>query len=154
MRLWSLDPKYLDARGLTALWREGLLAQAVLMGRTRGYVRHPQLIRFRRQGDPVGFISEYLRAVHAESVARGYRFDAARIVPGEIRMHIDVPRGQIEFEWRHLLRKLEKRAPGWRKRRCRVAAPRVHPLFRVVPGGVAAWERTCSAQPPLDGFLG
>ncbi len=142
MRLWSLDPKYLDARGLTALWREGLLAQAVLMGRTKGYVRHPQLIRFRQQGDPVGSISEYLRAVHAESVARGYRFDATRIVPGETRGQIEVPRGQIEFEWRHLLKKLEVRAPGWRKSRCRVSAPRVHPLFRVVPGGVAPWERT------------
>lgn len=142
MRLWSLDPKYLDARGLTALWREGLLAQAVLMGRTKGYVRHPQLIRFRRQGDPVGFMSEYLKAVHAESVARGYRFDAARIVPSETLGQIDVPRGQIEFEWRHLLKKLEVRAPGWRITWCQAAAPRVHPLFRVVPGGVAPWERT------------
>jgi len=25
MRLWTLHPKYLDARGLVALWREGLL---------------------------------------------------------------------------------------------------------------------------------
>ncbi|HEU5178767.1 MAG TPA: pyrimidine dimer DNA glycosylase/endonuclease V, partial [Burkholderiales bacterium] len=32
MRLWSLHPKYLDARGLVALWREALLAQAVLRG--------------------------------------------------------------------------------------------------------------------------
>ena len=127
MRLWSLDPKYLDARGLTALWREGLLAQAVLMGRTTGYVRHPQLIRFRRQGDPVGFMSEYLKAVHAESVTRGYRFDAARIVPGETREQIDVSRGQIEFEWRHLLKKLEVRAPGWRITWRQAAAPRVHP---------------------------
>lgn len=30
MRLWSLHPKYLDARGLVALWREGLLARKVL----------------------------------------------------------------------------------------------------------------------------
>ena len=35
MRLWSLHPKYLDARGLVALWREGLLAQAVLKGQTK-----------------------------------------------------------------------------------------------------------------------
>ena len=145
MRLWSLDPKYLDARGLTALWREGLLAQAVLMGRTKGYVRHPQLIRFRQQGDPVGLMSEYLKAVHAESVARGYRFDATRIAPGETRGQVDVPRGQIEFEWRHLLRKLEVRAPAWRNARCQDAAPRVHPLFRVVPGGVAPWERIWAA---------
>ena len=27
MRLWTLHPKYLDAKGLVALWREALLAQ-------------------------------------------------------------------------------------------------------------------------------
>lgn len=47
MRLWSVHPKYLDVRGLVALWREGLLAQAVLRGRTKGYLHHPQLERFR-----------------------------------------------------------------------------------------------------------
>jgi hypothetical protein len=36
MRLWTLHPKYLDARGLVALWREALLAQKVLRGATRG----------------------------------------------------------------------------------------------------------------------
>lgn len=32
MRLWSLHPSYLDAVGLVALWREGLLARKVLQG--------------------------------------------------------------------------------------------------------------------------
>ena len=27
MRLWSIHPRYLDPKGLVALWREGLLAQ-------------------------------------------------------------------------------------------------------------------------------
>ncbi|MFP5349479.1 MAG: pyrimidine dimer DNA glycosylase/endonuclease V, partial [Gammaproteobacteria bacterium] len=36
MRLWSLHPRYLDGRGLVALWREALLARKVLAGRTRG----------------------------------------------------------------------------------------------------------------------
>jgi hypothetical protein len=43
MRLWSLHPQYLDPQGLVALWREALLAQAVLRGKTRGYKHHPQL---------------------------------------------------------------------------------------------------------------
>ena len=47
MRLWTLHPKYLDARDLVALLREALLAQAVLGRQTGGYTRHPQLIRFR-----------------------------------------------------------------------------------------------------------
>ncbi|MGP1680491.1 MAG: pyrimidine dimer DNA glycosylase/endonuclease V [Giesbergeria sp.] len=36
MRLWSLHPQYLDSKALVALRREGLLAQAVLAGLTRG----------------------------------------------------------------------------------------------------------------------
>jgi hypothetical protein len=31
MRLWSIHPKYLDRQGLLAVWREGLLAQSVLL---------------------------------------------------------------------------------------------------------------------------
>jgi Pyrimidine dimer DNA glycosylase len=53
MRLWTVHPKYLDAKGLVALWREGLLAQKVLRGATKGYKHHPQLIRFRAQRNPV-----------------------------------------------------------------------------------------------------
>jgi hypothetical protein len=30
MRIWSLHPKYLDSKGLVALWRESLLAKNVL----------------------------------------------------------------------------------------------------------------------------
>jgi len=29
MRLWTVHPKYLDARGLGAVWREALLALAL-----------------------------------------------------------------------------------------------------------------------------
>ena len=43
MRLWSLHPRYLDPQGLVALWREALLARAVLCGNTRGHRKHPQL---------------------------------------------------------------------------------------------------------------
>ena len=43
MRLWSLHPKYLDKLGLLGLWRESLLAQKVLLGKTKGYKNHPQL---------------------------------------------------------------------------------------------------------------
>ncbi|WP_223209021.1 pyrimidine dimer DNA glycosylase/endonuclease V [Pyrococcus furiosus] len=39
--LWSLHPKYLDSKGLVALWREGLLAKKVLEGKTRSYRNHP-----------------------------------------------------------------------------------------------------------------
>jgi len=49
MRLWSIHPKYLDAKGLVALWREYLLAQKVLEGKTTGYTNHPQLLRFKKK---------------------------------------------------------------------------------------------------------
>ena len=141
MRLWSLHPSYLDPRGLVALWREGLLAQAVLRGETRGYVHHPQLARFRERPAPADAVAEYLRAVHAESVQRGYRFAAEKVGPGEDAGPIAVTRGQLDLEWEHLLAKLAARAPDWRARVADVRRPRPHPLFRVVPGGVEPWER-------------
>ena len=141
MRLWSLHPRYLDAKGLVALWREALLAQAVLRGKTRGYRSHPQLHRFRAQPSPVCAIAAYLGAVHEEATARGYRFDAGRIAPGREAHPIAVTRGQLGFEWRHLTAKLEARAPEWRKELGAPDAIEPHPLFRTVPGEVADWER-------------
>ncbi|MBC7323022.1 MAG: DNA lyase, partial [Acetomicrobium sp.] len=75
MRIWSLHPRYLDSKGLVALWREGLLAKAVLEGKTRGYVHHPQLARFNAQPDPLGAINAYLHFVLLEGRARNYCFD-------------------------------------------------------------------------------
>jgi hypothetical protein len=79
MRLWTPHPKYLDACGLVALWREALLAQAVLGGQTRLYTRHPQLIRFRNYPSPLESIASYLIAIHAEATWRGYCFDKTKI---------------------------------------------------------------------------
>ena len=141
MRLWSLHPRYLDPKGLVALWREALLAQAVLRGATKGYRNHPQLRRFRETVDPAAHIAEYVRTVHAESVARGYRFDASKIADLHATGRIEVPEGQIDFEWRHLLAKLAARAPGRHDALQGITNPTPHPLMRVTPGNVADWER-------------
>lgn len=141
MRLWSLHPKYLDARGLVALWREALLAQAVLRGKTRGYTHHPQLLRFRARTSAQALIAGYLRAVHAEAVSRGYRFAAGKIGRARTRGTLTVTRGQLEFEWAHLLKKLTARDPEWRARLAAVKTPQPHPLFRAVRGGIAQWEK-------------
>ena len=146
MRIWSLHPSYLDARGLVALWREALLAQAVLRGETTGYTRHPQLLRFQERSSPAGSMAEYLRGVHAEAVARGYRFAAAKIGRSRAPGRLTVARGQLEFEWHHLLEKLRLRDPQRRARLARLRTPRPHPLFRVVRGDVAPWEK--GALPP------
>ena len=141
VRIWSLHPKYLDVRGLVALWREALLAQAVLRGETKGYRHHPQLLRFRERSSPVGFIAEYLRAVHGEAVRRGYCFQAGKIDSSRARSQLVVTRGQLEFEWDHLLRKLGARDPQRRARLAALGAPLPHPLFRIVRGEVAHWEK-------------
>jgi len=70
MRIWSLHPKYLDTKGLVALWRETLLAQHVLEGKTKGYKNHPQLDRFKRSKKPIEVINQYLAGVYAEALTR------------------------------------------------------------------------------------
>ena len=140
MRLWSLHPRYLDARGLVALWREALLAQAVLRGQTRGYMHHPQLQRFVESSAPRAAIAHYLRAVQAEAVRRSYRFGARKIGPSRQIEPLLVTRGQLKYEWEHLRRKLKIRAPAWLADLPAMAVPQPHPAFRVVRGGIAAWE--------------
>jgi hypothetical protein len=147
VRIWSLHPKYLDPPGLVALWREGLLAQAVLRGRTRAYARHPQLVRFLEQPSPLGAIAEYLRIVRSEAVARGYRFDGRKISRARAAGRVDVTRGQLQHEWRHLMGKLGARNPRWRAKLEALRRPRPHPLFRVRRGPRAAWEKGGRASP-------
>jgi hypothetical protein len=144
MRLWSLHPMYLDSRGLVSLWREGLLAQAVLQGRTRGYTRHPQLQRFRATADPVAAVGAYLMAVCDEASRRGYAFDRSRIAVARGRRRMQVTRGQPAFEWEHLRGKLRLRAPGQLSALRGFPVP--HPLFAVVNGGVALWERRVASN--------
>lgn len=147
MRLWSLHPKYLDPQGLVALWREGLLARAVLRGETRGYTRHPQLERFAAHEHPRLAINAYLAAVHAEAVSRGYAFDRSKL--GQVRKvaPITVGTGQLALEWRHLQQKLAARSPLLHARWSGLASPDCHPLFEPGPGPVASWERANQGIP-------
>ena len=141
MRLWTLHPKYLDARGLVALWREALLAQKVLNGGTRGYKHHPQLLRFARTKNPPAAVAAYLLAVHAESVRRGYHFDGSKIGAVRARPKIRETRGQLLYEWLHLKRKLAKRDPARGREVAALKIPAPHPLFKIVPGKVREWEK-------------
>ncbi len=141
MRLWSLHPRYLDRAGLAALWREALLAQAVLRGATRGYRRHPQLIRFRSHPDPEAAIARYLEEIQREAHERGYRFDRGKIGPCRAVQPIAVTQGQLRYEREHLLQKLLLRAPQQVAAVEAAGEPAPHPLFTAVPGGIEAWER-------------
>jgi pyrimidine dimer DNA glycosylase len=142
MRLWTIHPKYLDPQGLVALWREALLARAVLRGQTRGYRNHPQLDRFRAHDAPRSAINAYLAAIHFEAVARGYAFDKSKIGPVRSVHSIVTTTGQMSYEWDHLLGKLSVRSRAlhvqWRK----VVMPLCHPLFKPVAGLIEPWERT------------
>ena len=159
MRFWSIHPKYLDRAGLVALWREALLAQAVLSGKTRGYTHHPQLERFRGQPDPLAAIGIYLWEVWEEATRRGYSFNGAKIDYPEARewsatsragvaastvknsaVRISVTTGQLEFEEAHLRMKIAKRAPGWEKN-LQGSPLQPHPLFTVKAGPIANWEK-------------
>lgn len=141
MRLWSLHSKYLDPQGLVALWREALLAQAVLRGETRGYRNHPQLDRFKNDSAPLAAISLYLLAIHAEAEMRGYAFDKSKIKPVRKAVTLTVTSGQMTYEWAHLLLKLKERSPALYLKWLAIEVPEAHPMFTVRAGEVEPWER-------------
>jgi hypothetical protein len=142
MRLWSIHPSYLDSKGLVALWREGLLAQNVLLGVTKGYKNHPQLLRFKNTINPVGAIASYLRFVADEADNRGYNFNRDKITNKRIKNKISVTNGQAEFEAKHLLKKLKRREPEKYKHLKLIKNMKLHPLFKKVSGKIEEWEIT------------
>lgn len=141
MRLWSLHPNLLDAKGLVALWRESLLAQKVLKGETRGYTRHPQLIRFRNSRHPLNLMAAYLWEICYEAKRRNYHFDRGKISGKRTSETISVTTGQLDFERGHLLKKLKLRDPKKYKELLNISEPYPHPVFRVRSGGIEDWEK-------------
>jgi hypothetical protein len=141
MRLWTVHPSYLDAKGLVAAWREALLAQKVLAGKTRGYRHHPQLRRFQEQAKPRHAIAAFLRGLADEAQHRGYHFDTSKILRAKPVQPIAETEGQLLFEWKHLRGKLRARAPLLYRRYRKLSRPEPHPLFRLVPGGIREWEK-------------
>ena len=140
MRLWSIHPQYLDAKGLVALWRESLLAQNVLLGKTKGYKNHPQLVRFKNTDSPSAAIASYLRALTEEAGSRGYHFDKSKIVDMIFEDKIPVTSGQIQYEYRHLLKKLQVRDKNLYAKFKECTEVALHPLFYMVVGDVEDWE--------------
>lgn len=140
MRIWSIHPKYLDAKGIVALWRETLLAKNVLEGKTNGYKNHPQLNRFKNSVNPLDSINQYLEIVYQEAVKRDYNFDKSKFKSCDKPISINVSQGQIEYEFKHLLSKLnvrDKERYVLFKKEINIES---HPLFTIVPGGIESWE--------------
>lgn len=141
---------YLDAKGLVAVWREGLLAQAVLRGKTRGYKNHPQLQRFREHPRPLSAIAIYLACILEEAQTRNYHFDSSKIGRWTECDRITENRGQLMYEWDHLRHKLKTRSPGQYKQVATVHRPHAHPLFILVRGPVRDWERVKPVRPRVS----
>jgi len=130
LRLWTVHPKYLDVKGLLALWRESLLAQKVLMGETKGWRDHPQLDRFKRHPDPVSAIGFYLHHIYEEGERRGYNFKKEKIYRDSINVPvIKVSREWVLLEFEQLKRKLKKRDRERYKQLLKVKEIEIHPIF-------------------------
>lgn len=142
MRLWSLDPKYLDRAGLLAVWRESLLAKKVLAGKTKGYKNHPQLERFKNSLDSLNQINYYLFGILKEAESRNYHFNKKKIDPLKaIKKRIKVSSGQLIYEFEHLLKKLKIRDKKRYQELKKIKKAKAHFLFSVVPGKIAKWEK-------------
>ena len=143
MRLWSIDPKYLDSRGLLAAWREGLLAKSVLEGKTRGYKQHPQLNRFKESGDGIQAILKYLVAVYNESKKRGYHFNPRKLGDYKNRKidKIKVTSGQVTYEFELLKWKLLGRSKEKLKDMENAEEIVVNPIFEIIDGEIEKWEK-------------
>ncbi|HTN06938.1 pyrimidine dimer DNA glycosylase/endonuclease V [Agriterribacter sp.] len=140
MRIWSLHPKYLDTKGLLALWRETLLAKCVLEGKTKGYKNHPQLFRFKQMKQPLHAINHYLSEIYKEAALRNYHFDKSKIDDTFQPVTMTVTKGQPEYEKKHLLKKLEvrDRLRFEKLRLIKMVEPAL--LFREIEGPSEHWE--------------
>ncbi|HEV8512170.1 MAG TPA: pyrimidine dimer DNA glycosylase/endonuclease V [Cyclobacteriaceae bacterium] len=140
MRLRSIHPKYLDAKGLVALWRETLLAKHVLEGKTKGYRNHPQLDRFKLVNKPKEAINQYLVSVFEEAKARSYNFDKKKINWKFSSTTMSVTTGQMEYETSHLLKKLKIRDRSKFRELSEMKKIAPHPMFNVIKGKIEKWE--------------
>ena len=150
MRLWSIHPKYLDEKGLVALWREALLARKVLRGETIGYKNHPQLERFRKLVEPINAINFYLGEIWHEAKKRNYNFDENKIDWGYEKIQIPITKGQVEFEFNHLLNKLKTRDKKRYEQLINLENKEVHPIFIIVSGEVESWEKITNQDENKD----
>jgi hypothetical protein len=166
MRLWSLSFIYLDKVGLSRCFNEGKIGLRALLEAQKGnitsYYRHSQLIRFKESPDPLQYLSNYLWFVYWEllnrSMVKNGKFNKDILLPYQELPKLTVTKEQIEYEYKHLQRKLYKRCkplynknkrlyqldldildqrPSWEG----VTNIRENKLFLIIPGKIESWER-------------
>lgn len=147
MRLWSIHPKYLDSKGLVALWREALLAKKVLQNKTTGYKNHPQLERFKNTNDPISYLNNYLKEIHNESIKRDYCFDSSKIGINKKLKKIPITSDQIQYEFKHLLKKLKERDAIRYNNLKDYENIELFPDFKEIPGTIETWEKVITYDP-------
>jgi hypothetical protein len=111
-----------------------------LEGKTKGYTRHPQLIRFRGAKNLLDAVNHYLSEVYIEAKKRNYNFDRQKIDWAFKKSKLTVTSGQMDFEKRHLLKKLENRDYDKFKDDKSIAQFDSHPIFKIINGAVEEWE--------------
>lgn len=142
MRLWSIHPKYLDSKGLVAVWREGLLAKKVLEGKTKGYTNHPQLNRFKKTKDPIKSINQFLSTIYLEASVRNYHFDESKIGITTNKLSlIPVTTQQVQYEFELLKYKLQKRDVIKYSQIVKIDHIDLNPLFHIINGTIEDWEK-------------
>ncbi len=141
MRIWSIHPKYLDSKGIVALWREALLAKKVLQGKTKGYTKHPQLQRFKESKEPLKAINTYLFFVWIEANKRGYSFDRSKCKYYKLKQKITVTYGQIKHEEKHLGKKLFLRDKKKFSEFNKISEVELNPIFYRTKGPIEEWEK-------------
>ena len=146
MRLWSIHPKYLDTKGLVALWREALLAKHVLEGKTKGYKNHPQLNRFKQSEKPLDCINNYLAVVHQEALRRQFNFDKQKVDWSFPPTSLPVTKGQLQYETLHFLNKIKIRDPDKYEALKTLLSFDPHPLFHLIDGDREEWEIVTSGN--------
>lgn len=129
MRMWSFHPKYLDPKGFVAEWRETLLARNVLKGLTKGWVKHPQLNRFRKAKDRIGFINRYLYVIYEDSIRRNYNFDKSKLCYDFSNEVVEISKEDLINEWNVYLNKIKKRSNKLYITMKYIKIPELHPCF-------------------------
>jgi hypothetical protein len=92
-------------------------------------------------------IAAFLHEIAAEAKRRDYKFDVRKIAGPHGAQKIRETRGQLEFEWAHLQRKLKARAPALARQLRGIDRPQAHPLFRIIAGEVRDWEKRPNKAP-------
>lgn len=111
MRIWTINLSVLDTCRLTGLWREALLCKKGIeyleQRKKFAYQNHPQSKIIQSHKNPLMAINTYLYYIYEEACNRGYNFDANKINYDLVGVdeYINVPNGQVEFEYLHLGKK-------------------------------------------------